>query len=335
MIMALHTANTIKHKKRQMRGMLTIPFLILYIFTFTLLYTTMTLLDYTNSRRTITNAVDKTLDNFALNLSLQVSANNSVITNPDIINYLTGTNGLESTIRAQLSAKVAQSPAIRANTIIPLNPPINSLSSYQISTFPANEAFLNLFPIKTFLIRSETSLFFLRHDVIPSSYDLVNYPPERGLCSLVEKIYKDDNVVGLLISDYYSDRLYEDGLAFSFPHGLTSFFVQLQNSDNLLQATNLAQTFKPHPATGFKYKLGREISIIKNLSDEQTVLDDLTLIISINPQPMVVRNIIILVILLVIAGVLIVTSSAFINFTSNKIFEPLSEINDNIKRFLE
>ena len=185
--MARIIENKIKGKKQQMRITLIMPFLILYIFTFTLLYTTLTVLDYSNAKRTITSSINKTIDNFNLSLSLQVSANNSIITNGDVIDYLAGDNGLESTIRAQLSAKVSQSPAIRANTIISLDLTTNSLSSYEISTFPNVEQFLNLFPIKRFLVGQDTSLFFLRNEVIPSSYNLVNYPADRGLCSLVEK----------------------------------------------------------------------------------------------------------------------------------------------------
>lgn len=333
--MARGRNNTIKTKKRHMRITLVMPFLIFYIFTFTLLYTTLTVLDYTNSKRTITNSINKTIDNFALSLSLQVSANNSIVSNGDVLDYLDGNNTLESAIRAQLSAKVAQSPPIRANTIIPLNPAINSLSSYQISTFPSNEHFLDLFAIKTFMIREETSLFFLRHEVIPSSYDLVNYPANRGLCSLVDKIFDNGTLVGLLVSDYYSDRLYEEGLALSFPQGININFAQLQNSDNVLQATYLTQTFKERPVEGFNYKFLSDITVTNILRNENTIIYDLSLIVGISSQPLIIRNAVSFLILALIALVLYLVSYYFIKFTSNQIFDPLSKINDDIKKFLE
>ena len=108
-------------------------------------------------------------------------------------------------------------------------------------------------------------------------------------------------VRGLLISDYYSDRLYDEGLALSFPHGLAVNFSQLQNSDSLLQAPHLTQSFEERPEQGFKYKFLREITVTNNLVDEQTVIYDLTFIVSVNPRPLIVRNLMSFIILAIIA----------------------------------
>lgn len=326
---------TILGQKKKMRRFLRLPIMLLIIFSFISLISVVTILEINSTRRTIMKTVNNKLESFSLTLSLQISQNKSITTNEEIISYLQGDGAEESLIRERLSNKVIQSPLLRANTIISLTDDVDHLSSYQISTFPNIEMFKSLTEITRFLNSTADSFFFLRHEVIPYSYDHVPYPSSNGLISLVEKIKANENTVGLLVSDYNTNKLYTEGLSFVFSGVIDTKNMHLQNNESILKEEGSTGTFLNSPKSGLFYKPLNEALYVIDLKFQTVDTTNLTLVLLMNVEKMVTYHIITFIILIVTAGLLLVITELFIRYSSNKIFDPLAKINHDIKTFLE
>lgn len=326
---------TILGQKKRMRRLLRVPIMLLIVFSFISVIAVVSVLELNSTRRTIQKTVENKLESFSLTLSLQISNNKSITTNEDVVAYLRGESAEESLIRERLSSKVVQSPLLRANTIISLKNGVDHLSSYQISTFPNIEMFKSLTEITHFLSSDADSFFFLRHTVIPYSYDHVHYPASNGLISLVEKIKVGTSVVGLLVSDYNTNKLYTEGLSFVFSGVIDTKSLHLQNNNDLLKEEGSSGNYLASPQQGLSYRPLYEAIYVIDLKFINVARSNLTLVLFMNVEKLVNTHILTILILLIAAVILLVITDIFIRYSSNKIFDPLAKINHDIKTFLE
>ena len=322
--------NQFSKAKKKLKQSIIIPISIMFFLIFSAIYATVTAISYTNFQATVENAIQRKIDYFNLTLSLQVSANSTITNSSDVISYASGMDSYESNVRSILSQKLSQSPNLIGNELYFTDETINPISAYSVSGIPSSMNIYSLPIIQQFLSDESNYVFNLRHVYIPNTYNFTQYPQSYGLATLFEKIYdEDNNVVGILASDYSSQKIYTNLFDFSYHSNFESAKVQLKSSQGFLKLTAGDVAIVEDVIPGLN-----RISLTKNIYCIELGYDCQLLILLPLNRPIIMDLIFFFALMLFI---ILLDGIAFyiVRKTVNKIIDPLEIINDNIKATLE
>lgn len=199
-----------KQIKKRLINSIWIPALFAIVFSMVVICSSLIITNTRDYNTYVQNDIDQITNTFNFNVDIASSSIDSLNQNDSIVDYLKGQDASEAMIRTTLSNKTASFKSILGMAIYSLDNNINPIGDYNVSGLAKTDELLNLTPIKKFIDDNEKMhLIFIRNKAIHSSYFFTTYNELDGMCSLVNKIFDEDNkLIGFVLTDFKSDMIY-------------------------------------------------------------------------------------------------------------------------------
>lgn len=277
----------------------------------------------------IDNNVNINVNNFDLNNSFLSKYGNAFMQKEEITIYLTGSYVNSYLVRNVLNDWANHTSYIIGSYIYSTTFDIEPLASYQVSGLPSNLEFLSMNSVKTLLESDNEYSFIIRNSNIPTSYNFIKYQPSYGICSLVSKITKDNEVIGILVNDFDTEKFYQNVFPFSqnnnpqvsyFSIGKNGTYLST-SSEEAIDVTSInkdKQRIKSF-VYAYKYAMDDGIDIVLVMNTKNAFNTSLYTILGISG----------------IAIAIFVMTLLVSNYISNSIFKPLDRLNFLIHSTLE
>ena len=324
------TMNQFNGAKKKLMQSILIPVSAMLFLVFSVTYTTITAIGYSNYQASIRTAIERKHDYFDLTLSLQVSSNSTITTSSAVIAYAKGSDEYESSVRSLLSQKLSQSPNLLGNQLYFIDENIEPISAYSVSGLPSANEILSLEILRDFLATNENHIFTIRHNFMANTYNFTQYPEAYGLATLFEKVYDEDQLlIGLLASDYSTQKLYDELFDFSYHSNFDDAIVQIKSSFGFLRLRADDVAIEGIFVSGLN-----RVNLFNNVYRFNIDRDSFVIVYLPFKTPLL-TNIVFFTSFLVAILLLDLITYYMVRFSVNNIINPLEEINRNIKATLE
>lgn len=319
--------NTVfKRTKRQMKKSILLPlggvFALLYI----AFCISTSLFSVNNHAISFTESTTRIIQNINSYIDLNYSLNTSVTENSKVIDYMAGKDIDKEEIKNILDYRQKESSGIFGLTLIPRD------TSIQPVTFDDSESanFIELKEdqeTKMFLISSASKHFGIRINGLNKSYNLQPTNYEKPCITIMNKIYYENILKGVLVLDFESDYLLNLISVDNFKSKNKSFTKIITNG-NLNIGNGDQQYANDFEAEKIVYK--------RNTFEYKTLLNqDIFIYIQSDIDDLIWADFYFLLIYFVSFILILIVSYFMTRRYINNIFDPLEHINHQIRKTLE